>query len=211
MAFPNSQQVRFIVKPLWFAACAAPFAWLLLAVFEIGGQSLGADPIEAIQDHLGIWGLRLLLLTLALTPLRKLTGRSWWIRLRRMTGLFTLFYIGLHFLNYLVLDQNFDWPLIIEDIIERPFITIGFIALLAMIPLGVTSTAGWMRRLGKRWQKLHRLVYAIAILGCWHFWWQVKADILEPLIYATILAILFGFRIWHARFRQPAPVRPFSA
>ena len=202
MSFPSQNQLRFVIKPIWFVACLAPFLWLLLAVFEIAGFGLGPDPVEDIQDHLGIWGLRLLLLTLALTPLRRLTGRSWWLQLRRMTGLFTLFYISCHFLNYLVLDQRFDWPIIWEDILERPYITIGVLALLSMIPLGVTSTNGWMKRLGKRWRKLHRLVYPIAILGCWHFWWQVKEDILEPLVYAAILSCLLGIRIWHASARK---------
>jgi len=199
MSFPSQKQVRFIIKPMWFFGCLLPFMWLLLALFEIAGQSLGAEPIEDIQDHLGIWGLRCLLLTLALTPLRWLTGKAWWIQLRRMTGLFSLFYIGCHFLNYLVLDQNFDWPIIWEDILERPYITIGVLALMGMIPLGITSTSGWMRRLGKRWRKLHSLVYPIAILGCWHFWWQVKQDILEPLVYVAILATLFAIRFYRRR------------
>ena len=199
MTFPNQQQLRFIVKPLWFIACLLPFAWMLIALFELAGQSLGPEPIEAMQNHLGLWGLRILLVTLALTPLRQLSGRSWWVQLRRMTGLFCLFYISCHFLNYLVLDQSFDWPINWEDVLERPYITIGVLALLALIPLGITSTNGWMRRLGKRWQKLHRLVYPIAILGCWHFWWQVKQDIVEPLIYALILAALLGIRMFYRK------------
>lgn len=199
MSFPDTRQVRLLIKPVWFLACLLPFLLLAYDGLVDGGRGLGADPIEAVQDRMGIWGLRLLFLTLALTPLRLISGQNWLIQLRRMTGLFSLFYIGLHFLNYLLLDQGLAWGFIIEDVIERPFITIGFIALLGLIPLGITSTAGWRRRLGKRWQKLHRLVYPIAIFGCWHFWWQVKQDIMEPLVYALILSALLGFRLWHAK------------
>jgi len=204
MGFPTTQQVRLIIKPIWFTACLLPFLWLLSDAFIDGGRALGADPIEAIQDRMGIWGLRFLLLTLALTPLRQLTGMVWVIQLRRMTGLFVLFYIGMHFLNYLVLDQGFAWSYIIEDVLERPFITLGFAAFLCLIPLGITSTAGWRRRLQRRWQTLHRLIYPIAILACWHFWWQVKEDITEPLIYASILALLLGLRIVNAEKKPVA-------
>ena len=204
MTAPSTQQVRLIIKPLWFSGCLLPFLWLLFIALQDGGRGLGANPIEAIQDHLGLWTLRILLLTLALTPLRQLTGQVWLIQLRRMTGLFALFYASTHFLNYLVLDQGFGWSFIVEDVLERPFITLGMIALFCLIPLGITSTAGWRRRLGKRWQKLHRLVYLIAILGCWHFWWQVKSDIEEPLIYAAILTALLLFRI----IRQRKALRP---
>ena len=204
MSFPTTKQVRYVIKPVWFLGCLAPFLWLVINALELAGPGLGADPIEAIQDEMGIWGLRLLLLTLALTPLRRILGKPWPIQLRRMTGLFALFYVSVHFLNYLVLDQGFGWQYIIEDVVDRPFITIGFAALLALIPLGVTSTAGWRRRLGKRWQTLHRLVYPIAILACWHFWWQVKQDITEPLVYASILAVLLAFRVF--KQKKPAPV-----
>jgi sulfoxide reductase heme-binding subunit YedZ len=195
MSFPSSRQVRLLIKPVWFIACLLPFVWLLLNAFEIAGPDLGADPIEAIQDRMGIWGLRLLLLTLALTPLRLLMGKAWFMQLRRMTGLYALFYISLHFANYLLLDQGLSWQFIIEDVVERPFITIGFIAFCALIPLGITSTYGWRRRLGRKWQSLHRLVYPIAILGCWHFWWQVKQDVTEPLVYSSILFVLLGYRL----------------
>jgi sulfoxide reductase heme-binding subunit YedZ len=198
MSFPNTQQVRRIIKPLWFAACLLPFLWLVFDALYDGGRALGAEPIEAIQDRMGLWTLRLLLLTLALTPLRRLTGRVWLIQLRRMTGLFALFYASMHFLNYLVLDQGFAWSYIIEDVLERPFITLGALALLCLIPLGITSTANWRRKLGRRWQALHRLIYLVAVLGCSHFWWQVKSDITEPAIYAGILALLLGTRLLHA-------------
>jgi len=202
VSFPTTQQTRFVIKPLWFLACLSPFLWLLLNAFEIIGPGLGADPIEAIQDFMGEWGLRMLLLTLTLTPLRQLAGRAWISQLRRMTGLFALFYISLHFLNYLLLDQGLDWSFIVEDVIERPFITLGVIALLGLIPLGVTSTNGWRRRLGRNWNKLHRLVYPIAILGCWHFWWQVKQDIIEPAIYTGILIALLSIRLY-VRYKKP--------
>lgn len=205
MSFPSTRQVRLIIKPLWFSACLLPFIWLLLNALELAGPGLGADPIEAIQDQMGIWGLRLLLLTLAITPLRKITGKVWLLQLRRMTGLFALFYVSVHFLNYLVLDQGLSWGFIIEDVIERPFITLGFCALLALIPLGITSTYGWRRRLGRKWNSLHRLIYPIGILGCWHYWWQVKQDASNAAIYAGILALLLGYRLMQ---KKPAPGKP---
>lgn len=195
MSFPSVQQVRYVVKPVWFAACLSPFVWLLLNATGIAGEGLGADPIEAIQDQMGEWGLRMLLLTLTITPLRLATGRVWVMQLRRMTGLFALFYISLHVLNYLVLDQGLDLGAILEDVLERPFITVGTVAFLLLLPLGVTSTNGWRRRLGRRWTRLHQLVYLIAILACWHFWWQVKQDITEPAIYAAVLAALLLYRL----------------
>jgi sulfoxide reductase heme-binding subunit YedZ len=130
---------------------------------------------------------------LAVTPLRRLTGKGWLLRFRRMLGLFAFFYILMHFLIYAGLDQRFDLAVILEDIVERPYITVGFTALLLLFPLALTSTNAMMRRLGRR--KLHRLVYVIAILGVWHFYWQVKLDTLEPLIYALILAVLLGTRL----------------
>lgn len=196
MNFPTNRQLRFVIKPLWFGACLSPFVWMCLAAFNLIGKGLGANPIEATQDFMGIWALRMLLITLALTPLRKLTGKPWLIRLRRMTGLFALFYASMHFLNYLIPDQGLDSTAILEDIIERPFITLGALALLGLVVLGITSTSGWQRRLGRRWQQLHRLVYILVILVCWHFWWQVKEDITEPLVYSSIAAVLLGVRLW---------------
>jgi sulfoxide reductase heme-binding subunit YedZ len=197
------RQVRYIWKPVVFLLCLVPLAILVLRTFEVGTLRFGPNPVEEIQDTLGLWGLRFVLLTLLITPLRQATGKAWLVRFRRMMGLFAFTYIGLHFLNYLVLDQTFDIDAIAEDILERPFITIGFSALMLMIPLAVTSTNGWRRRLGKRWNKLHRLVYVIAIFGCWHFFWQVKKDLQEPMIYILILAFLLGARIWR-RYRAPA-------
>jgi len=138
--------------------------------------------------------------------LRKLTGWNWLLRFRRMFGLFAFFYVLLHFLAYAGLDQRFALALILEDIAERPYITVGMTALVLLLPLALTSTKGMMRRLGKRWQKLHRLIYVIGILGVWHFYWQVKLDTLEPLVYAGILTALLAFRLvdWRRRSRRQA-------
>jgi len=189
----SQHTVRLIKVPV-FLACLVPLGALMWRSFEIGGATLGANPIETLLHNNGLWGLRFLLITLTITPLRRLTGWSWLQRFRRMFGLFAFFYICLHFIIYAVLDQGLALDAIIEDVVERPYITLGMAGLLLLIPLAATSTAGMMRRLGRRWTQLHRLVYVIAILGCWHFWWQVKQDILEPLIYAAILAVLLGFR-----------------
>lgn len=184
------------LKALLFLMCLVPAGIMALGIFGLAGINLGANPIEELIHRLGIWGLRFLLITLAVTPLRYLTGWNWLIRFRRMLGLFAFFYVLMHFLTYAGLDQRFGLTAIFEDVVKRPFITIGFSALILLIPLAVTSTNGMMRRLGRRWQKLHRLVYLIAILGVWHFYWQVKLDTLEPSVYAAILAALLGYRIW---------------
>ena len=186
--------VRRVIKPIVFIACLLPFLSVAWRAFEIGGATLGANPVEAVQDAFGQWGLRLLVITLAITPLRDWFGAPWLVMLRRMLGLFAFAYVLLHFLTWLVLDQGVFWPGILRDIAERPFITIGFTAFVLLVPLAVTSTNKMMRRLGKRWKSLHRLIYAISILAVWHYYWQVKADIREPLIYATIVAVLLGWR-----------------
>jgi sulfoxide reductase heme-binding subunit YedZ len=190
------------LKVVVFGLCLLPLVILTLQTFGVGGLSLGANPIEELIHSLGKWGLKLLLITLAVTPLRKLTGWNWLLRLRRMLGLFAFFYVALHFLVYAGLDQRFDLAAIFEDIAKRPYITVGMTALLLLIPLAVTSTNGMMRRLGKNWQKLHRLVYVIAILGVWHFYWQVKLDTLEALVYAGILFALLGYRLVDRRRRR---------
>jgi len=156
---------------------------------------LGADPVREILHRCGKTALQLLLLTLLVTPLRRLTGWNDLIRLRRMLGLFAFFYALLHFTSYAWLDQGLDLTAIGEDIVKRPYITIGMLALLLLVPLAVTSTNRMMRKLGRRWTKLHRLIYVIAFLGLWHFWWQVKKDIREPLLYAAIFAVLMGYRL----------------
>jgi len=197
-----------------FLLCLVPLGKMLLETFAIAGFSLGANPVEALIHRCGIWGLNFLLITLAVTPLRTLTGWNWLLRFRRMLGLYAFFYILLHFLVYAGLDQRFDLAAIVEDVIERPYITLGMTALLLLLPLAVTSTDSMMRRLGRRWQKLHRLVYPIAILGVWHFYWQVKLDITEPLIYIGILTILLGFRIvvaWRKRRKATAKGNPKNA
>jgi len=195
------QQVRLIWKPAVFAACLLPFALVVGDLFEITGR-LGANPVEEIMDRFGNWSLRFILLTLAVTPVRRISGWNWLARFRRMLGLFTFFYVLMHFLTWLVLDQGLLLPAIIEDIAKRPFITIGFMALVLLTALAATSTAAVRRRMGRRWQTLHNAVYLIGFLGVWRYWWQVKKDITEPLLYALILAALLAHRLWW-RFRQP--------
>jgi sulfoxide reductase heme-binding subunit YedZ len=190
------------LKPLLFLLCALPLAGLLLRAFGVAGASLGANPVDELQDELGEWALRFLLLTLCVTPLAVTLRKPWLVGIRRMLGLFAFTYLSLHLLNWLVLDQWFDLRAIAADIAKRPYITVGMAAFLLLVPLAVTSTAGWMRRLGRRWHRLHRLVYPAAILGCVHFWWQVKADWREPLVYATVLALLLGWRVRRARMRR---------
>ena len=196
---PGSKSFYRISKPVIFLLCLLPLAWLLLRAFEIGSFDLGANPIEELLHELGRWGLKLLFLSLAITPLRRWTGWNWLLRFRRMLGLFAFFYILLHFLTYAVLDQGLELALVIEDVIERPYITLGMTGLLLLLPLAATSTRGMMRRLGRRWQKLHRLVYVIAIVGTWHFYWQVKLDTLDAIVYAFILAILLGTRVYYSK------------
>jgi len=193
---PNKTQIRFVIKPLVFGAALIPFALLLLRIFEIYGSGLGPNPIETVQDELGIWGLRLILISLAVTPLAWLLKKPWPLRLRRMLGLYAFFYCCLHFLVWLLLDQRLNMTAIIEDVIKRPFITLGTLALLLLIPLAITSTAGWQKRLGKRWLNLHRLVYPIAVLIVWHYYWQVKLDALDAIAYSLLLAGLLGLRLW---------------
>jgi sulfoxide reductase heme-binding subunit YedZ len=159
-------------------------------------DTLGADPVAAITHATGDWALRLLLLSLAMTPLRRLLGRPWPIRFRRLVGLYSFFYACLHLATYLVLDLGGYWAQVFDDIVKRPFITVGFSAWLLLLPLALTSTRGWIRRLGRRWGQLHRLVYVAAILGVLHFVWLVKSDLREPLVYATVLALLLGARVW---------------
>ena len=188
------RQIRLIWKPLVFVACLAPFMLVIGDAFGITA-GLGANPVEEILDRFGNWALRFVLLTLAVTPLRRVTGWNWLQRFRRMFGLFTFFYALMHFLTWLVLDQGILMSAIIEDIAKRPFITIGVVALVLLIALAATSTNGMRRRLGRRWQTLHNAVYVIAILAVWHYWWQVKLDSSEPAIYAAILAVLLGYRV----------------
>jgi sulfoxide reductase heme-binding subunit YedZ len=192
--------VRF-AKPLLFVASALPLLWLLARAFGLAGLGLGANPVDELQDRLGEWSLRLLLATLCVTPLAVTLRKPWLMGLRRMLGLYAFTYLALHFLTWLVLDQWFDVRAIGADIVKRPYITVGFAAFCLLVPLAVTSTRRWMRRLGARWHRLHRLVYPAAILGCTHYWWQVKADWREPALYAAALTLLLAWRIKRARRR----------
>jgi sulfoxide reductase heme-binding subunit YedZ len=171
-------------------------------------QMLGANPIEVITHSTGDWILIFLMLTLSITPLRKLTGQRWLIRFRRMLGLFAFFYACLHFTTYIWLDKFFDVHEMMKDIAKRRFITVGFTAFVLLIPLAATSTASMIRRLGQRWTKLHRLIYVSAIAGVIHYWWLVKADVRKPAYYALLLTLLLGYRIIAAqRKKTAAPVR----
>ncbi len=181
-----------ILKSVVFLAALLPLADLVYGFFT---DNLGANPIEKILHQTGFWALTIIMITLAISPLRKITKWNRIINFRRMLGLFAFFYALLHFTVYLVLDRQLYWSEIVEDLSKRPYITVGFTALVLLIPLAVTSTKGWIRRLGKRWQKLHRLVYLIAAAGVVHFWWLVKKDITEPLIFAVVLAVLMVFRL----------------
>ena len=198
---PSTFVVRRVLKPALFVLCLLPLASLVWRAFGIAGTDLGANPVEKIQDTLGQWGLRMLLITLAITPLRDWFNAAWLIQLRRMLGVYAFCYVLMHFLTWLILDQDLYWAGILPDIARRPFITIGFLALLMLIPLAVTSTNGMMRRLGRRWKTLHRLIYLIVLLGIWHYYWQVKADVREPLFYLAIALLLLGWRAWKIRRR----------
>lgn len=201
---PAIKTIRRVYKPLVHLLCLLPLLKLAAGAFGIAGVSLGADPVAYVLHSLGEWGLRFLVITLAVTPLRFMLGQPWLLNFRRMFGLYAFTYVLLHFTVWLMLDQGMYWPGILQDIGKRPFITIGFAAFLMLIPLAATSTNKMMRRLGKRWQKLHRLVYVIAVLGVWHFWWLVKKDITEPAIYAAIVAFLLGYRYWRHVRKQAA-------
>ena len=190
------QQTRLISqlgKPLVFISSLLPLIWLY-GLFKQG--QLGANPVETISHYSGDWSLRFLLLTLAVTPLRRVTGWNRLQHFRRMLGLFTFFYVCLHFSVHLVFDQFFDLQAIVKDVAQRPYITVGFAGWLLLIPLAITSTQAMIKRLGRNWQRLHRLVYVIGVLGVLHYLWLVKADLTEPLIYAGVLAVLLGYRLW---------------
>jgi sulfoxide reductase heme-binding subunit YedZ len=181
------------LKTAIWVACLLPAIGLGVAALTDG---LGANPIETITHRTGWWALFLLTATLAITPLRRLAKQPSLVRYRRLVGLFGFFYATLHFLTYLVLDQFFGWSFILEDIAERPFITVGFTAWLILLALAITSTTGWIRRLRKNWQRLHRLVYVAAIAGGVHFFWKVKADTREPLWFLGVISVLLLLRLW---------------
>jgi len=193
-----------LAKTLVHAAALAPMALLGSQVWDVartGSDALGADPVAEIEHRLGLWALRLLMATLAITPLRQLAGQPVLIRFRRMLGLYAFAYACLHLTAYLALDLRGYWTQIFEEIAKRPYITVGFTAWLLLLPLALTSTTGWIRRLGRNWARLHRLVYVAAVLGVLHFWWLVKSDVREPALYAGILAALLGWRLWKWRER----------
>ena len=208
---PKTSPRIIAAKTLVHALALTPLAilaWQFHDVWRNSSDALGADPVAEIEHRTGLWALRLLMVALAVTPLRQLTGQSALLRFRRMLGLYAFFYATLHLAVYLGLDLRGYWTQIFEDIVKRPYITVGFTAWLLLVPLAVTSTLGWMRCLGRRWGQLHKLVYAIGVLAVLHFWWLVKSDIREPLLYAAILAALLGWRAWK-RFspRRTAAVR----
>jgi len=176
-----------------FGGALLPAIWLLVAFLR---DDLTANPIEYITHQTGFWALILLVVTLAVTPVRRATGWNEVIKLRRMLGLFAFFYATLHLLTWIVLDKFFDFAWMLEDVAERRFITIGMLTWILLLPLALTSTRGMIRRLGRRWQTLHRLSYVAAITGVVHFWWLVKADIFEPQMVALALTVLLGFRAW---------------
>lgn len=191
------------IKLALFVVCLMPFLRLVLGV---RAGTLGADPVEAITHNTGIWSLRLLLLTLAITPVKRWTGWLWLMRLRRTLALYAFFYASLHVAVYLVFDQFFDWPEILKDVAKRPHLTAGFVAFVLMIPLVMTSTNSMMKRLGgKNWQLLHRLTYPIAAAAVLHFFWLVKKDVTEPTLYALILSVLLCARLVHRPRKAPAP------
>jgi sulfoxide reductase heme-binding subunit YedZ len=208
MAFSNSLDDRTLraVKMVVFTLALLPFGRLAAGVPL---DWLGVNPIELVTRSTGTWTLVFLLATLAVTPLRRLTGWNWLIRLRRMLGLFAFFYGVLHFTTYVWLDQFFDAAAIVKDVVKRPFITVGFAAFVLMLPLAFTSTNAMVRRLGgRRWATLHKAVYVVAILGVVHYWWLVKRDLTEPILYASVLALLLGFRLaWRARERRRAAAK----
>ncbi len=196
----NTAQLRWW---LIFGAALLPFAWILYLVF---GNHLGPDPAQELSIESGEWTLRFLLLTLALTPLRQITGFPEFVRRRRMIGLFTLFYASVHFLSWMSFLLAFRWYAIGEEIIQRPFITVGFAAFVILVALGITSPKAMVRRMGVNWKRLHRLIYVAAILAIVHQLWIQRTDVIEPVIYGSILALLLGFRVvQRRRRRQTAP------
>ncbi len=201
---PNRKQILWI-KAFVFALCLVP----LTRLFWLGFQDdLSANPIEFIERSTGFWALFILLATLALTPIKLITGKVWQIQLRRMLGLFMFFYACLHVTTYLWLDFSFDWTDITKDIAKHPRILVGFAAFVLTIPLAITSNNAMVRRLRERWKKLHQLVYLISILGVIHFWWLVKKDIREPLLYAIILFVLLAVRIYYKKMAKQKIINP---
>ena len=202
MQIPEPYFTR-LFKPALFVLLLLPALYYAYAIWQ---DTLGANPLEAIIRGLGDWGLRLLLLTLLVSPLRRIINWPQLLRTRRMLGLYAYFYVILHLFGYLWFDQFFDWEEIWYDIVERPFITIGMVAVVLLTPLAVTSTKGMIRRLGKNWKRLHSLVYPISILAIIHFWMMVKIDIREPVVYSVILTLLLSERLYR-KFKPKSILR----
>jgi methionine sulfoxide reductase heme-binding subunit len=189
---PTPKQVSYLLKPALFITCLIPVMLLVWGVFNDG---LGTNPVETMTHETGRWALRFLLITLCITPLRRILHQPWLIKFRRMLGLYAFFYACLHLITYVWFDQYFDWSEILLDIPKRPFITIGFTAFLLLLPLAITSTNAMQRRLKKRWLTIHKLVYIIPILVIIHFIWSLKADYSEPFMYAIIFVLLMLIRL----------------
>jgi sulfoxide reductase heme-binding subunit YedZ len=206
----QQQVLRRVVKPVVFAACLGPLAWL---VYNALYGDLGANPVETITNTTGIWTLRFLAITIVITPFRWLTKWNPIITFRRMIGLYAFFYGSIHFLIYFILDRSLMFDGLWEDIVKRPYITMGFTGFVLMIPLALTSTKGWIRRLGgQRWNTLHKAVYITAIAAVIHYWWKVKLDVTNPMIYGIIVAVLLGWRLVKAvSKRQTAAARTAPA
>ena len=193
-----------ILKVVLFILSLGPFVWLLVAAFT---DNLGANPVEYLTRATGTWTLVYLCITLGITPVRKVSGWNWLTLYRRMFGLFAFFYVCLHFTTYIWFDQDFDVHSIIKDVIKRPFITVGFAAFVLLIPLAITSNNWLVRKMGaKRWQALHRLVYVICVLGVVHYWWLVKRDLTQPIIYGSIVAVFLVARLLLRQKPRPRPV-----
>lgn len=204
-----SQKQSTILKVVLFILSLGPFVRLVIGAFT---NNLGANPVELLTRSTGTWTLVFLCITLAITPVRKVTGWNWLTLYRRMFGLFAFFYVCLHFTTYIWFDQYFDVEAIVKDVIKRPFITVGFAAFVLLIPLAITSNNYLVRKMGaRRWQLLHRLIYPICILGVVHYWWLVKRDLTQPIIYAVIVAVLLLARLIWRRQKPKAKPRPVAA
>jgi sulfoxide reductase heme-binding subunit YedZ len=200
---PPSTRTLAALKAGVFALCLVPFVRL---VWAASAGALGANPVEAVSHSTGWWTLSFLCITLVITPLRRATNAYWLVKLRRMLGLYAFFYAALHFTTYVWLDVWFDAAAIAKDIVKRPFITVGFAAFVLLVPLAMTSTSAMQRRLGRNWQRLHRAVYLVALLGVLHFWWLVKRDITEPALFAFVYLGLMALRVprrTHGAGRRP--------
>jgi sulfoxide reductase heme-binding subunit YedZ len=196
-------------KVVVFLTCLTPFGWLVIRALT---GRLGINPVEDLELTTGIWALRFLVATLLVTPVRRLSGWNRIVQYRRMLGLFTFFYASVHFAIYIAVDQFFAFGFIVKDVAKRPFITMGFTAFVLMIPLAVTSTKGWIRRLGRRWQVLHRLIYVSGVCAAIHYLWKVKVMIGSPVYYATAIGLLLGFRlIWQLRSAKAVKTQRVTA